>query len=231
MLLPLFIAFASVALGTALALVPRRGARIVGPIRFLALVAALAVIAAHLLPEALHELGPIAIVAFAAGMAFPWVMDLAGAFAGRISSSAPSTPITTLEVSYVGLVVHRFGDGLSMGAIAQSSETPTAALAVLLALAAHIVPVTTVMVLAFVGLRGRRTALLRAVGLGIATMGGVLVADLALGRGPKDVSPWISAVVAGLLLHLVLPIVPGLGKRTEAPTPERSARETPSASE
>src|SRR5690242_11669697 len=110
MLLPLFIAFASVALGTALALVPRRGARIVGPIRFLALVAALAVIGTHLLPEALHELGPIALVAFAAGMAFPWVMDLAGAFAGRISASAPSTPITTLEVSYVGLVVHRFGD-------------------------------------------------------------------------------------------------------------------------
>jgi len=231
MLLPLFIAFASVALGTALALVPRRGARIVGPIRLLALVAALAVIGTHLLPEALHELGPVALVAFAGGMAFPWLMDLAGALAGRVSSDAPATPIATLEVSYVGLVVHRFGDGLSMGAIARASETPTAALAVLLALAAHIVPVTTVMVLAFVGLRGRRTALFRAVGGAIAAMAGVLVADLALGQGPKDVSPWISAVVAGLLLHLVLPIVPGLGKRAEAGAPERPARENPSASE
>lgn len=231
MLLPLFIAFASVALGTALALLPRRGARIVGPIRFVALVAAIAVIATHLLPEALHELGSWAFVAFAAGMAFPWLIDLAGAFAGRVSSSAPSTPVATLEVSYVGLVVHRFGDGLSMGAINEASATPAAAVEVLLALAAHIVPVTTVMVLAFVGLRGRRTALLRGVGLGVATMAGVLVAALALGRGPRDVSPWISAVVAGLLLHLVLPIVPGLGKHTEPRATESSPRETPSASE
>jgi len=232
MLLPLFIAFVSVALGTALALVPRRGARIVGPIRVAALVAALAVIATHLLPEAVHELGPWAFVAFAAGMTFPWLMDLAGAIAGRRgSSNAARTPLATLEVSYVGLVVHRFGDGLSMGAIAQASETPTAALAVLLALAAHIVPVTTIMVLAFVGLRGRRTALLRAVGLGIATMAGVLVASLALERGPKDISPWISALVAGLLLHLVLPIVPGLGKHAAAGSPEGPARENPSASD
>jgi hypothetical protein len=229
--LPLFIAFASVALGTALALVPRRGARIVGPIRFLALIAAIAVIVTHLLPEALHELGPVALAAFAAGMAFPWLMDAAGSIAGRASSTTPTTPIATLEVSYIGLVVHRFGDGLSMGAIARASETPTAALAVLLALAAHIVPVTTVMVLAFVGLRGRRTALYRAVGLGVATMAGVLVAGLALGQGPRDVSPWISAVVAGLLLHLVLPIVPGLGKRAEPPAPASPAQETPSTSE
>jgi zinc transporter ZupT len=232
MLLPLFIAFASVALGTALALIPRRGARIVGPIRIVALVAALAVIVTHLLPEAVHELGSWAFVAFAAGMAFPWLMDLAGEVAGRGGSSrAPRTPLATLEVSYVGLVVHRFGDGLSMGAIAQASQTPKAALAVLLALAAHIVPVTTIMVLAFVGLRGPRTALFRAVGLGIATMAGVLVAGLALERGPKDISPWISALVAGLLLHVVLPIVPGLGKRAEAPAPEGAARQNPSASE
>jgi hypothetical protein len=231
MLLPLLIAFASVALGTALALVPRRGARIVGPIRFVALIAALGVIVTHLLPEALHELGPVALVAFAAGMALPWLIDAAGALAGRASSHTPATPIATLEVSYIGLVVHRFGDGLSMGAITRASETPTAALAVLLALAAHIVPVTTVMVLAFVGLKGRRTALYRAVGLGVATMAGVLVVDLALGQGPKDVSPWISALVAGLLLHLVLPIVPGLGKHTEPQAPEAAARENPSATE
>ena len=221
MLLPLLIAFVSIVLGTALALLPREGTRIIAPIRIVALVAALAVIGTHLLPEALAELGLLALVAFAAGMAFPWLLDLAGTFFGRGRDGA--TPLATLEVSYVGLLLHRFGDGLSMGAIARASEKPMAALAVLLALAAHIVPVTTVMVLAFVGLRGRRSAIVRAAGLAAVTMGGVLVAGLALGGsgGPKDVSPWISAVVAGLLLHLVLPSLPFPGKRAHAQAPRR----------
>ena len=220
MLLPLVIAFLSVAFGTALALVPREGARIMKPIRIVALIAAVAVIATHLLPEALRDLGPWALLAFAAGMAFPWLMDLLGGLIGREGKpGAASTPLATLELSYAGLVVHRFGDGLSMGAITRSSDTPTAALTVLLALAAHIVPVTTVMVLAFISLKGRHTAMIRAVGLGVATMGGVVVAMLALERGPRDVSPWISAIVAGLLLHLVAPALPWWGKRAAAGEP------------
>jgi zinc transporter ZupT len=217
MFLPLLIAFLAVAFGTALAVVPRDGARIVRPIRFVALIAAVGVIATHLLPEALHELGPRALVAFAIGMAFPWLMDVVGSLVGRgREASVPSTPLATLEVSYAGLVVHRFGDGLSMGAIARSTETPSAAFAVLLALAAHIVPVTTVMVLAFVSMKGRRTALLRALGLMVATLGGVLAAGLALENGPTDASPWISALVGGLLLHLVAPALPWWGKRAHA---------------
>jgi hypothetical protein len=102
-----------------------------------------------------------------------------------------------------------------MGAIARSSDTPTAALGVLLALAAHIVPVTTVMVLAFVSLRGRGSALFRAAGLAVATMAGVVAAELALDQGPKDVSPWVSALVAGLLLHLVAPSIPRRAKSAQ----------------
>jgi hypothetical protein len=209
MLLPLTIAFVAVALGAALAILPREGARVVKPIRLVALVAALIVIATHLVPEALEELGPRALIAFAAGIALPWVLEaLGGVVARRRAAGAPSTPLAALEISYAGLVVHRFGDGLSMGAIARSSDTPTDALGVLLVLAAHIVPVTTVMVLAFVSLRGRGSAMFRAAGLAAATMAGVVAAELALDRGPKDVSPWVSALVAGLLLHLVAPSIP-----------------------
>lgn len=216
MLLPLTIAFVAVALGAALAILPREGARIVKPIRLVALVAALVVIATHLVPEALEELGPRALIAFAAGIALPWVLEaLGGVVAQSRAAGAPSTPLAALEISYAGLVVHRFGDGLSMGAIARSSDTPTAALGVLLALAAHIVPVTTVMVLAFVSLRGRGSALFRAAGLAVATMAGVVAAELALDQGPKDVSPWVSALVAGLLLHLVAPSIPRRAKSAE----------------
>lgn len=216
MLLPLVIAFVAVALGTALALGPREGTRIIVPIRIIALVAALAVVVAHLLPEALEELGPRALLAFVAGIALPWSMEKFGSHVGHGGSAA--TPLATLELGYAGLVAHRFGDGLSMGAVARAHDPPSAALGVLLALAAHIVPVTTVMVVAFVELRGRRTALVRGTGLALSTMGGVVVAELAVGRGPKDVSPWISAFVAGLLLHLVAPAIPKR-KRNAEPGP------------
>src|SRR5262245_22230281 len=138
MLLPLTIAFVAVALGAALAILPREGARIVKPIRLVALVAAVVVIATHLVPEALEELGTRALLALAAGVALPWALEaLGGVVARRRAGDAPSTPIAALEISYAGLVVHRFGDGLSMGAIARASDTPTAALGVLLTLAAH----------------------------------------------------------------------------------------------
>jgi hypothetical protein len=216
MLLPLVVAFLAVALGTALALGPRDGARVVAPIRFVALVAALVVIATHLLPEAFEELGLRAFVAFAAGIALPWAMETFGSRLGRRGGPSPSTtPLATLELSYAGLVAHRFGDGLSMGAVARASATPSAALGVLLALAAHIVPVTTVMIVAFVPFRGRRTALVRGLGLAVVTMGGVVVAAFVVDRGPKDVSPWISAFVAGLLLHLVAPAIPKRRRNAE----------------
>jgi zinc transporter ZupT len=218
MLLPLTIAFVAVALGTALAILPREGARIVKPIRFIALIAALVVIATHLVPEALEELGPRALIAFAAGIVLPWVLESLGELAQRRAAGTRRKPLAALEISYVGLVVHRFGDGLSMGAIALSSHTPADALGVLLTLAAHIVPVTTVMVLAFVSFRGRGVALFRAAWLAAATMSGVVAATMALERGPKDVSPWVSALVAGLLLHLVAPSIPRRNKSAAPPT-------------
>jgi zinc transporter ZupT len=75
---------------------------------------------------------------------------------------------------------------------------------VLLAFAAHIVPVTTVMVLAALAAKGRRAALYYAVGLGVAVATGVLLATAALTALSQGVEPWISAVVAGLLLHVVV---------------------------
>src|SRR5260221_10257732 len=174
MLLPLTVALVAVGLGTWLALGPPDGARIVRPIRLVALVAALAVIATHLLPEAFHELGIKALAGFAAGLALPSAADAIAATLAKQGGSEPTASVAALEISYAGLLAHRFGDGLSMGAIARASSTQGAALAVLLALAAHIVPVTTVMIIAAASLRGRRAALFHAGGLAVATMAGVL---------------------------------------------------------
>src|SRR6201999_1552213 len=111
MLLPLIVAFVAVALGAALAVVPSEGTRIVKPLRFIAFVAAVLVIATHLLPEAVEALGVRALLAFALGTFLPWLLDLAGDLAARLrGGEAPSAPHAALELSYAGLVIHRFGD-------------------------------------------------------------------------------------------------------------------------
>src|ERR1700753_1885096 len=102
MLLPLLVAFVAVALGAALAIVPSEGTRIVKPLRFIAFVAAVLVIATHLLPEALHALASRALFACALGTSLPWLLDVAGDLASRLrgSSETSGTPHAALELSY-----------------------------------------------------------------------------------------------------------------------------------
>ena len=70
-LIPIGVVVVSVALGGALALAPGRGSRAIVPIRFFALSASLAVILAHLLPEAFERVGLWAGVFFGAGLLLP----------------------------------------------------------------------------------------------------------------------------------------------------------------
>lgn len=210
MLLPLAIGFVAVSLGTALALGPRTDSRIGPGIRLVALVAALAVIGAHLLPESIHALGWIALLWLALGAALPSLLHVVvrALLTGRSKEqSHDGAALAALELSYVGLVVHRFGDGLSMGAASRATSSPWAELVVLLALAAHIVPVTTVMIYAVRDLRGPRSALVRGAGLLVATLAGIVAVSL-LGASSEEPLPWVSALVAGLLLHVVSHEVP-----------------------
>lgn len=213
MLLPLVVAFLAVSLGAWLALGPREGTASVRPIRLIAIVAAVIVILVHLLPEAFHELGFWSLLGFAAGVAVPTVTERVGTMLSRRPGAGTGGALAALEIAYVGLVLHRFGDGLSMGAYSPVTHGAWAQAGVVFAIALHIVPVTTVMVLAIIALRGRRSAFFRSVILAVSTMAGVVVAGtlVAAGRtgGEADVSPWISAFVAGLLLHIVAHDLPG----------------------
>src|SRR5262249_44784053 len=144
------------------------------------------------------------------GAAFPTAAEALGAriarsspLADRARSNEPDAGARIgLEVTYGALVVHRFGDGLSMGAVGSNTF-------VVLAIAAHIVPVTTVMLLAVERLLGKRAATLRGVLLAIATMAGVVVSSLVAALDETALSPWISAAVAGLLVHVVVHDLPG----------------------
>jgi len=222
MLFPLVVGVVAVLLGGLLALGPKAGAKIVGPIRVLSVAAAVGVIALHLIPEAYESIGVLTVPGFLGGLLVPkggeWLaLTIAkgrmphGTVDADGGTRSHSHSTAALDIGYVGLVIHRFGDGLSMGAYSRVPSAMSARAPLMLAFAAHIVPVTTVMVLAAHATKGRRAAGFYAAGLAISIAAGVVTASAALEPLSQGVEPWISAVVAGLLLHVV---VHGAGEGT-----------------
>jgi hypothetical protein len=215
MLFPLVVAFVAVSLGAVLALSEKEGSRAVAAIRIVAIVASALVIGTHLLPEAVGELGVWALAAFALGVALPALVEAVTRRVARSQADVGTSGMAHaagVEIAFVGLVVHRFGDGLSMGAASGTSPTFLQGAFVILAVSAHIVPVTTLMILAVAAVRSRRSAIVHAAILAASTMAGVVAGAVAVRNGSADESPWISALVAGLLAHIVVHDLPKRGR-------------------
>jgi len=191
MLFPVLVAAGSVALGAVLAAVPgaRRALR---PVRVVVLALALGVALVSLTPAAWRALGPVALVGVLAGLLVPSLAERAAARAWR---SAPGQ--TASAISFVGLLAHQLGDGMGLYAMQASVEAA-------LALAAHTVPISAVVVLDALRAGAPRTAVVRALLLALATTGGVLLGGAVPGAWFSRVEPWIAAVVAGLLVHVVV---------------------------
>jgi len=196
-LLPAAVAVAAVALGLLLGLMPSGRSRWVGPLRTLALAAALTVVLTHLLPEAFAELGLPALVLFAATVAVPAWLRLVT----RVAGAPERHGHAGLGLGYLGLLVHHVGDGLGLGAYGDAATG--AHVDVLLALAVHTVPLVAVVTFAFRGARGARAAVLAGGGLAVASVVGVAAAALVPDDVVHSVSGWIAAGVSGLLIHVV----------------------------
>jgi zinc transporter ZupT len=204
-LIPVAVVVVSVALGAALALAPGTGSRAIAPIRFFALSASLAVILAHLLPEAFERIGLWAGPCFAAGVLLPAALNR---FVMRAAEPNPAQQgrhfcPAGLEAGYLGLLVHRFGDGMALAALTETQPMGPALALVLAALAAHAVPVVAVVTLAYLAQRGRRAAFWRAVVLALVAIGGVLAAEVIPLATFEAADGAVAAAVAGLLLHVV----------------------------
>jgi hypothetical protein len=181
-----------------------------GPVRTFALTAALSVVVLHLLPESMGAVGAWAVLVFLAGLFTPEALGRLGTTLwrmGRKSDAVAHDPRRrhelALEASYFGLLLHRVGDGVGLGAFTLEMHAWSGSGGVITAMAAHAVPVVALVVLTFDSLRGRDSAIRRAVGLAVASVIGVFLA-----RGvPEDAfeiaSPWIAAFVGGMLLHVV----------------------------
>lgn len=198
MLLALAVIVGTIVLGAALAFLPGLGPRALGVVRSFALSAAIAVVVLHLLPDAIEAVGPRALLALAIGVLLPVGLERA---LGRRAQGAD----LAFEVGFLGLLAHAFGDGVAFWAFAQAPGNGAA----MVALGAHIVPVTTVLVLRDAAAHGVRRALARAAALLAATAAGLWSGEALPPQVLEAVEPWVAAVAGGLLLHVVAHEVAG----------------------
>lgn len=199
MLWPITIVVASVAAGAVLGLVaPGRG-RWLDAARTFAIVSAVAIVVGNLIPHAIRTAGPQVLIAVAIAFVAPWLIERAG----KEDPEHDHSSTKGLELSYWGLMLHKLGDGVAIGSFTGAAHAGHHHGDALVAIAAHSVPVTALITLAFTAAHGVKSGIRRAIGLAIVgTLGVVLAQQTALGNWTRG-EPWIEAAVSGLLLHVV----------------------------
>ncbi|MDH3201740.1 MAG: ZIP family metal transporter [Myxococcales bacterium] len=196
---PITIIVGSVAAGAVLGLVaPGRG-RLLDAVRTFAIVSSVAVVVGRLIPDAIGEAGPSVLLAAAASFLAPWLIERAA----HEDPEHDHSSTMGLELSYWGLMVHKLGDGIALGSLTGAAHAGHQHGDVLTAIAAHSVPVTALMTLAFTSAHGRKSGIRHATGLAIAGVIGVVVAQQTPVSTWARGEPWIEAIVGGLLLHVV----------------------------
>ncbi len=192
------LAFA-VFVGGLAALWRERGRRAVPAIRTFAVVAAVAIALFHLLPEAIAAGGWVVLIATAIGAFGPAALER------MIPSERAHThdaPTTALAMGYAAVIAHQAGEGAALASLA---GTGALSAAIVLAIAAHTVPLAMVVAIRVIEVRpgpsAKHATFLALAGVALATVAGALGGNLLGTARLAAVQPWILASVAGLLLH------------------------------
>lgn len=198
--LALLVLACAVAAGGLAAFSGERGRRAMPALRAFAVVAAAAIALIHLLPEAIAGAGWITLVATAGGALLPALLE-------RLfhphEDHAPHAPSTALAMGYAAVVVHQAGEGAALAGLA---KTGALSVGLVLAIAAHTVPLAMVVALRVLESYKRGPGFRRAAGLALAgvagaTAVGALAGSLVEASRLQAVQPWVLASAAGLLLH------------------------------
>jgi ZIP family zinc transporter len=190
---------------------PARGA--LSMLRTFAVVAAASIALLHLLPEAIAAVGWGALAAAGVGAFGPILLERLWPSHDEHTHEAPTT---ALAMGYAAVVAHQAGEGAALASLA---ETGALSAGIVLAIAAHTVPLSMVVGIRVLEVRGRavagsrRAIAIALLGVAMATALGACAGSLLGGARLSAVQPWLLAVVAGLLLHalshdaLVAPLV------------------------
>lgn len=192
------LAFA-VFVGGLAALWRERGRRAVPAIRTFAVVAAVAIALFHLLPEAISEAGGLVLIATAIGAFGPAALER---MIPSERAHAHDAPTTALAMGYAAVIAHQAGEGAALASLAGTGALSPA---IVLAIAAHTVPLAMVVAIRVLEVRtgpgAKQATMLALAGVALATVAGALGGNLLGTARLTAVQPWILATVAGLLLH------------------------------
>lgn len=203
MSLPLGVAILAVAvlLGGLAASFRRRSERAMPAVRTFAVVAAAAIALLHLLPEAVGEIGWRALLAAAAGFLAPAALErlFSLEYGGHPTHRAPTT---ALALGYAAVLAHQLSEGAAVASLARvGSLSPS----IVLAIAAHTVPLAMVVALRVLEVKGepggKRAMGLALAGVALATVAGAFASRIVGAANIEALGPWLIAVVAGILLH------------------------------
>lgn len=196
----------SVALGAALGVGQRFAPSAADPIRTFAVVAAGLVVVLSLLPDALSSEALGGVLGVLVGYAAIPALERLGLALARGADSRA----LRLELGYLGLLLHRFGDGVAMSVEGHGHG-------LLWALGAHEIPIVALVTLAFAR-RGWHVALARAGVLGLSSSLGLWLVHATPAPTWHALHGWADALAAGVLIHIV--VHEGLGETL----PTRSER-------
>lgn len=209
----LVITTGSVVLGAGLAALTARDNVALLALRTFAIAAVVCGAMVQLLPEAIEELGGWALVAFVAALALPALIAPLMKRLLRVPADMSSRGIG-LELGYLGFAAHQLVEGIALGTYAGGAHSGHDHGNLVLAVAAHTMPLTAVFIGLVLARRGPRGAMWRTAGLVIATLLGFAAADWLHGTAGAF-HGWLSAAVAGFLCHVLLHD-PGIGARRSA---------------
>lgn len=198
----IWIAVGSIVVGSALGLFTRRQHAWFTALRTFAVTAVASVVAVQMLPEAVGELGWLALVVFVGALALP---SLVAPLVRRLSQTrgGVSRHWIGAELGFVGFLLHQVAEGLAMGTYGGSDHAYASTNSLYFAVAAHTVPLAALLTVEALIHRGRGSALRRSSLLVLATLVGFGLADLAQHRLPHEIHPVLAAGVAGFLVHVI----------------------------
>ncbi len=202
MLLALTIAILAVVAGVALSLFSGRTSSWLQPIYAFGVVAAIVVVVGHLLPESAETLGVQTLFVFGVGVLVPSIVE-------RLGARADGSGHPPVQVGFIALLVHQAGDGAALAAAAHAG----AGLEVAMAVAAHTVPLVTLMTTLMARELGVRRALLRASSMALATLVGAGSLAIVPESTFEMVEPYAAALIAGVLVHVILHAPPSTATR------------------
>lgn len=208
---PVFAGAFSVVLGALLALLPGASTRHLGPFQSFALLSSVAVVLGQLLPDALSAAGLPALLVFGAAFGTPraleWLRDRiltrAGGEERPCADGNEPGPCSDLglELGYGAFLLHSAADGVGLSVFGGNGIE--AHYDVVLAIAAHTIPVTAMVIMAFEVRNGVRSALWRSLLVLLSTLTGMALPAALSPEFLHGVEPWLAAAAGGLLLHVV----------------------------